>query len=258
MKALLPLNDTEAEQFQKHDTTIRDGAKTFVAVGKALVAMHEGKLYRAKFATFEEYAESVGMKRRNAYKLMTAVKTSLEIDVHSSAHDSDQQNQGDDSKDSGFTSVSSMAKLATYPRKKQPEIIALAKASGKVTAASIETAAATVLKTAKPEALRGVDTTKLDAPALTATQHEEAGEPAPEVADPSDPANEQPETIEPPIETPKTNPRLFELEIKALEARANESAAGNQKERDKYGAIANAMATRLSNPVKAEYNPYGR
>lgn len=249
MKALAtPLTKSEAEQFQNLDATIRDGAKTFMAVGKALVQMHEGKLYREKFQTFEEYAASVGLKRSNAYKLMGAVKTTLEIEnVHNCGHDETQQNQGDREKVSGFASVNAMSKLTKFPKKKRDEILAAAKATGKITAASIEAAAATVMHTPQPEkpaALKGVDITKLNQPET-------------KWPDPSDPANQAP--VQPATMSggPLT-PRQFESAIKALEQKAEAAAAGNQKERDKYGVILNAAAGRLLNPPKAEYNPYGR
>lgn len=61
------------------DKLVAAGAKTFMDVGMALVQIHKGRLYRDQFGTFEAYAASRGIKRREAYKLMTAVQISLEL-----------------------------------------------------------------------------------------------------------------------------------------------------------------------------------
>ena len=62
----------------------------------------------------------------------------------------------------------------------------------------------------------------------------------------------------PKLDKPMTVKR-FEQEIKVMEVLANEVCAGNQKERDKYGTIANALAGRLLNPIPgAPINFYGR
>jgi hypothetical protein len=52
------------------------------------------------------------------------------------------------------------------------------------------------------------------------------------------------------------NPKVFTKQLAALEAGAESAADGNQKEREKYGVIVNALAGRLLNPVKKEFNPY--
>ena len=99
-----------------------------------------------------------------------------------------------------------------------------------------------------PSPLKGVDISKLT--------------PEEQVPDPSDPANHEPEPATPPPTPPAqstTGPitlKEFQSILKSAEARANEAAAGNQQERDKYGKLANEMASRLLNPPQASYNPY--
>jgi hypothetical protein len=109
----------------------------------------------------------------------------------------------------------------------------------------------------EPSPLRGVDTAKMDAPEPEAEWLEpEAPEAAPAVPLPNPVL---PPKITEPVEAklPETmTPKQFEAALKVLETRAESAAAGNQKEREKYGVIVNALAGRLLNPVKKEFNPY--
>ena len=73
------LTTPESAEFNRLDKLVAAGAKTFMDVGMALVQIHKGRLYRDQFGTFEAYAASRGIKRREAYKLMTAVQVSLEL-----------------------------------------------------------------------------------------------------------------------------------------------------------------------------------
>lgn len=69
MTATLPLN--EAAELRRHEETIERGKKASIEVGQALAAIQDGKLYRARWKTFEDYvAERWGMSRRHAYRLM--------------------------------------------------------------------------------------------------------------------------------------------------------------------------------------------
>lgn len=235
MKALT-ITTTEAKRLKGLENTIKAGLGTVLKVAEALMEIKENRLYRAKYKTFEEYCEQKWqVTRRRAYQLIEAgeVRNSLTPEMGNNFPNTAQLN--------------ALAKIPKEQRQAAAEAIieSVKTKGGKVTASRI--------KAANP--MRGVDTTKLDAPVLTATQHEEAGKPEPEVADPSDPA-QQPETTTPPIE-PKMTLRWFESAIKALEQKA-EAAADNQAERTKYGTILNAAAGRMLNPVKREYNPYGR
>lgn len=70
------LTDVEVSELGKHETVIERGLKTFVDVGNALLAIRDGRLYRADFGTFEEYCkERWGIERRRAYQLMDAAST---------------------------------------------------------------------------------------------------------------------------------------------------------------------------------------
>ena len=115
----------------------------------------------------------------------------------------------------------------------------------------------------EPSPLRGVDTAKLDAPEPEAEWLEPE---APEAA----PAAPLPNPVLPPSNSaviPATEAAPVQVVIKATvagftkivsqwETLINATCEGNQKEREKYGVIVNALAGRLLNPVKKEFNPY--
>lgn len=63
----------EAAALQDYEATIAAGLQTFTAVGTALLAIRDGKLYRAEHKTFEAYcAERWSMSRPRAYQLIEA------------------------------------------------------------------------------------------------------------------------------------------------------------------------------------------
>lgn len=67
------LNATEAQELAIHEATIERGLKTFVEVGNSLMAIRDSRLYRAEYATFEEYCKARwGLKQSHAYRLMDA------------------------------------------------------------------------------------------------------------------------------------------------------------------------------------------
>jgi hypothetical protein len=67
------LTITEAVQLSEQEAVIERGLKTFVDVGNALLAIREGRLYRASHGTFEDYCrERWHMERANAYRLIEA------------------------------------------------------------------------------------------------------------------------------------------------------------------------------------------
>lgn len=72
-----PLTGSEQRDLTKHEKVIERGVKTFVEVGKALLAVRsdERKLYR-EFGTFEDYCqERWGFSKSRAYQLIDASKT---------------------------------------------------------------------------------------------------------------------------------------------------------------------------------------
>lgn len=70
------LTITEASQLAAQEAVIERGLKTFVDVGNALLAIRDGRLYRASHATFEDYCRGRwGMTDRRARQLMGAAET---------------------------------------------------------------------------------------------------------------------------------------------------------------------------------------
>ena len=70
------LNVSERNELERCEVVIKQGLKTFVEVGQALMLIREKKLYRAEFGTFEAYCrEKWDMHDRNAQRLMKAAET---------------------------------------------------------------------------------------------------------------------------------------------------------------------------------------
>lgn len=66
----------ESNQLDKCEEIIEQGLQTFVDVGRALQIVKEGKLYRTKFRTFEEYCEHRWqVTKLHAYRLINAAQT---------------------------------------------------------------------------------------------------------------------------------------------------------------------------------------
>jgi len=67
------LNAAEEMQLKQFEDVIRHGLGGFMLVGKALKAISDGKLYRAKCKTFEDYCEEQwGLGKQYAYRLIDA------------------------------------------------------------------------------------------------------------------------------------------------------------------------------------------
>ena len=263
-KSTETLTKSQTSRFNELDKTITDGAITFLTVGRALVEMHKEKLYRRDFSTFEAYTESRGLKRRQAYTLMTAVQMSLELEnVRHGAHDSDPINKGDVEK----TSAKALEKLARAPKEKRAEIFSKAakKSKGVPTAKAIVEVTAEVTHKPLPNPVlpaaaepTGEHPSQKDIPDDIGKEKPAESVPVvlPEVA----PAAE-PTPVQEPSSKPKSllmTPARFKIELEILEARINEICDGNQKEREKYGIIANAFTGRLMNSeTKKPFNPYG-
>lgn len=63
----------ESQRLTQLEVRIREGLKTFVDVGAALLEIRDARLYRQDYSTFEEYCqERWGLKERQAYRLMDA------------------------------------------------------------------------------------------------------------------------------------------------------------------------------------------
>lgn len=69
------LDVTERDRLHQYETVIEHGLTTFVEVGEALAAIRDARLYRAEYATFEDYCqERWSMGRRRADQLIGAAQ----------------------------------------------------------------------------------------------------------------------------------------------------------------------------------------
>lgn len=226
------LTKSEATEYKKLDEIIRTGAKTFMEVGSALVAMHEDKLYRDDFGTFEAYCKSRGIQRRQAYKLMTSVQMSFELKNEPSARS---------------LAGSSLQTLAQIPADKRKDVLRTAakRSGGAPTQQAIIDAQAEVL----PQPLCKVCEVTFSNPIIEEQVEILRSETAIAAA----------ELMAPPCpqeKLPKMTPLRFLDELLTLESRIPADTA--QPERCKYGVHANALAERLMNPVKKTTSAYTR
>lgn len=67
---------TESSRLEKLEAVIQRGLSNFVEVGKALVEIRDGKLYRESHATFEDYCrDKWNMAQQSATRFMRAAET---------------------------------------------------------------------------------------------------------------------------------------------------------------------------------------
>ena len=77
---VVPLTNAEADALQEHELIISQGLSAFIAVGRALIAIRDGKLYRADFKTFEDYCRKRwNFTDRRARQLIEATEVAEEI-----------------------------------------------------------------------------------------------------------------------------------------------------------------------------------
>lgn len=75
MTAIAVLTAAEADLLEQAETVIERGIRTFVEVGEALANIRDNRLYRAGFATFEEYCRSRwGLERASAYRAIQSAE----------------------------------------------------------------------------------------------------------------------------------------------------------------------------------------
>ena len=75
------LTVVEGNQLSKCEEIIEEGFQTFVDVGRALQIVKDGKLYRTKFKTFEDYYQHRWQwTKQHAYRLMKAAETVAVLD----------------------------------------------------------------------------------------------------------------------------------------------------------------------------------
>jgi hypothetical protein len=76
------LTKTEATELAQHERTIVAGLATFKDVGGALLAIRNGKLYRAAHTTFDSYCKARwGFDRTYAHRLIEASETDAVLPI---------------------------------------------------------------------------------------------------------------------------------------------------------------------------------
>lgn len=74
------LTTKEASDLALHEKTIRQGLSTFYEVGSALLAIRDGRLYRASHKRFEDYCqEQWNMTRMRAAQLIEAAEAAADV-----------------------------------------------------------------------------------------------------------------------------------------------------------------------------------
>jgi hypothetical protein len=77
-----PLTEDERRDLQIAEETIRGGLTTFRAVGAALLAIRDRRLYRQEHDSFESYCrQRWGLTPRRGYQLIRAVQVAEDLDV---------------------------------------------------------------------------------------------------------------------------------------------------------------------------------
>jgi hypothetical protein len=126
------LSVQEWAELKECETVIKAGQQTFVEVGKALMAIRDGKLYREKYGTFAEYCEHRwGWKRAYAYKLIEATNVVKALPENVSH---------------GIQNERTARAVADVPEEHRAEVVKAAAAAGSVTAKSIEKAAEKIVE----------------------------------------------------------------------------------------------------------------
>ena len=250
----------ESKRMIELEIIIKDGLHSFLKVADALAEINESRLYRADYKTFEEYVEKRwDFKKRRAYQLIEAGKIhkSLPANVQDSCTNSEQ-----------------LTELGKVPENKRVKVVKAAiKAAGKngkklsstdiKEAAIIEVGPAIIESETDdvpphddpPDELE----TKLLPPAVNPLeevcrkQEEDLKRLQTELAE----AKTKVVTVNTVTATEKPmTPLLFLDSLLTLEKRIPNDTP--QSERAKYGAHANALASRLLNPVKKAFSPYTR
>ncbi|MEO6808445.1 MAG: hypothetical protein ABI353_04975 [Isosphaeraceae bacterium] len=88
------LSPIESDELARHEAAIERGRKAFIEVGAALMAIHNDRLYRSNFGTFEDYCwERWGLSVRRAYQVLKAAEVAENVKnfSHCDPPDSDSQ-----------------------------------------------------------------------------------------------------------------------------------------------------------------------
>lgn len=82
----LELSESEQARLGELEQTVRVGLKTFVEVGAALLEIRDQRLYRAGYASFEEYCrQELGFSRQRGHQMIQAAEVSTMVDVPNEA-----------------------------------------------------------------------------------------------------------------------------------------------------------------------------
>lgn len=84
------------KELAHHESIIEDGVKSFLHVGRSLIAIRDGSLYGEKYGTFEAYCEKRwGFKKSRAYQFISAAEIVAEVStiVDNGTKDSKQNTQ---------------------------------------------------------------------------------------------------------------------------------------------------------------------
>jgi hypothetical protein len=123
------LTKKDAAQYARCNKIIKKNKQAFKACGLALSTVLTQKLYRFEYDTFELYClKKHGFKKSQAYRLMEAAQT-VETSPAGDKIETERQARA----------------LKDIPAEKHEEVIATAKANGKVTAPALEEAAKKVV-----------------------------------------------------------------------------------------------------------------
>jgi hypothetical protein len=75
-----PLTIAETLEFERLDSVIKGGWKTFLEIGAALVEVKKKDLFRDKYKTFEAYCrEGLGFSRAYAYSLLNSAQVNAQV-----------------------------------------------------------------------------------------------------------------------------------------------------------------------------------
>ena len=73
-EVITPLSELEKQQLAENERRIKVGLKAYVEMGLALAAIRDQKLYRAKYSTFDQYADSWEITRQRCSQLILAAR----------------------------------------------------------------------------------------------------------------------------------------------------------------------------------------
>ena len=70
-ESMEPISVAESARLNELEKTIKDGLRTFVAVGTALAEIRDSRLYRAEYPSFDNYVQAaLGIKKSYAYQII--------------------------------------------------------------------------------------------------------------------------------------------------------------------------------------------